>query len=46
MLPILAGTLADTFGLGAGFGFYAAIAAVLVITVGAGDRYFSSSRAI
>jgi predicted MFS family arabinose efflux permease len=46
LLPIVAGTVADTFGLGAGFGFYAVIAAVLVITVAAGDRYFSSSRAI
>jgi predicted MFS family arabinose efflux permease len=46
MLPILAGALADTYGLAAGFGFYAAVAAALVLTVVAGDRYFSSSRAI
>jgi hypothetical protein len=46
MLPILAGSLADAYGLAAGFGFYAAIAAVLLLTVVAGDRYFSSSRAI
>jgi hypothetical protein len=46
MLPILAGALADAHGLAAGFGFYAALAAVLVVTVAAGDRYFSSSRPI
>jgi len=46
MLPILAGALADTYGLAAGFGFYAAVAAVLLLAVVAGDRYLSSSRAI
>ncbi len=46
MLPILAGSLADTYGLAAGFGFYAGVATVLLVTVVAGDRYFSSSRAI
>ncbi len=47
-LPLLAGVLADAFGVAAGFGFYAAVAAVLVLTVVAGERrtYFSSSRAI
>lgn len=45
-LPILAGALADAYGLAAGFGFYAAVAAVLLLAVVAGDRYLSSSRAI
>ncbi len=38
MLPIAAGALADAYGIAAGFGFYAAVAAVLVLTVAAGDR--------
>jgi hypothetical protein len=43
-LPLAAGALADQYGIGAGFAFYAAVAAVLVLTVSVGERYFRSRR--
>jgi MFS family permease len=45
-LPVAAGALADTFGIGAGVLFYAGMAALLVVAASAGARYLSSSRAI
>jgi len=46
VLPLLAGTLADAFGVQAGLAFYAAIGLLLVFVVQLGERYFNSSRAI
>ncbi|GIU88253.1 MAG: hypothetical protein KatS3mg009_2768 [Acidimicrobiia bacterium] len=46
VLPLLAGALADAFGVRAGFAFSAAIAVVMFLVVLAGGRQASSERAI
>ncbi len=46
VLPLLAGALADAFGVHAGFAFSAAIAVVMFLVVLAGGRQASSERAI
>lgn len=46
VLPLLAGALADAFGVRAGFAFSAAIAVVMFLVVLAGGRQESSERAI
>jgi fucose permease len=46
VLPLLAGALADAFGVRAGFAFSAVIAVVMLLVVLAGGRQASSERAI